>query len=213
MSGMPGIFAGLNWPVRGLYEMNLMHAVTTSKNHQDIVARSVNDPAAFAELYDHYLPRIYKYIRYRAGDPHEAEDLTSRVFERVVTNIGSYQKEKAPFNSWIFTIAHNTLTDYIRAQKRNRCVSIEWMGQIAYTGDSPVDTLIHREKLDKLLKAITKLGDRERDLIGLKFAAGLTNGAISEITGLTKSNVAVIIYRAVQRLRSELDAMGWDSDD
>lgn len=193
--------------------MNLTHEVVPLKNHQDLVARSVNDPAAFAELYDHYLPRIYKYIRYRVGDPHEAEDLTSRVFELVVSKIGSYQKDKAPFSSWIFTIAHNTMTDYIRAQKRNRCVPIEWMGQIACTGDSPADTLIRREKLDKLLKAMTRLGDRERDLIGLKFAAGLTNGAISEITGLTKSNVAVIIYRAVQRLRSELDAVGWDEDD
>ncbi|MCG9966580.1 sigma-70 family RNA polymerase sigma factor [Pelotomaculum terephthalicicum JT] len=189
--------------------MNPMHNVALP-NEQDLVDRSVHDPAAFADVYDYYLPRIYKYIRYRIGDPHEAEDLTSKVFELVVAKIGSYQKDKAPFSRWIFAIAHNKLTDYIRAQKRNRLVSIELMDQIACAGDSPVDTLIRREKLDKLLKAMTKLGGRERDLISLKFAAGLTNGTISEITGLTKSNVAVIIYRAVKRLRSELSAEGWD---
>jgi len=192
--------------------MNPAHKVTTLSNEQDLVARSVHDPAAFAELYDHYVPRIYKYIRYRTGDLHEAEDLTSRVFELVLANIGSYHRDKAPFGGWIFTIAHNTLTDYIRAQKRNRCMSVELMGQIACTADSPVDNLIRRERLDGLLRAMTGLGDRERDLIGLKFAAGLTNGTISEITGLTRSNVAVIIYRAVQRLRSEMDAVGWNSN-
>jgi len=186
-----------------------MHNVTLS-NEQDLVDRSVHDPAAFADVYDYYFPRIYKYIRYRIGDPHEAEDLTSRVFELVIAKIDSYQKDKAPFSRWIFTIAHNTLTDYIRLQKRNKVVSLELMGQIACTDDSPVDNLIRREKLDKLLKVLTKLSDRERDLIGLKFAAGLTNVAISEITGLTKSNVAVIIYRAVKRLRAELSAEGWD---
>jgi len=193
--------------------MSQTHEVTTLKDYQEIVGRSVTDPAAFAELYDHYLPRIYKYIRYRMGNPQEAEDLTSKIFERVVANIGSYQKDRASFNSWIFTIAHNALTDYMRARKRNRCVSIEVVGQIACAGDSPVDNLIRREKQDKLLQAMTKLGDRERDLIGLKFAAQMTNGAISEITGLTKSNVAVILYRSMQRLRSELNAMGWNSDD
>lgn len=191
--------------------MHITHEVTTLNNYQDLVARSVSDPAAFGELYDHYLPRIYKYIRYRVGDRHEAEDLTSRVFELVVTKIGSYQKDRAPFNSWIFTIAHNTLTDYIRAQKkRNRCVSIEGVAQIACSDNSPVDTLICREKMESLHEAMTKLDDRERNLIGLKFAAGLTNGSISEITGLTKSNVAVIIYRAVKQLRSEFGAMGWN---
>lgn len=186
--------------------------LTSLKNNQDLVARSVNDPEAFAELYDYYFPRIYKYIRYRLGDPYEAEDLTSRVFELVVAKIGSYQKDRAPFNSWIFTIAHNTITDCIRTQKRNRCVSIEGVAQIACSNNSPVDAVICREKMESLHEAMTKLDDRERNLIGLKFAAGLTNGSISEITGLTKSNVAVIIYRAVKQLRSELGAMGWNSD-
>ena len=188
--------------------MQQTHKVAILSNEQDLVTRSVCDPAAFADVYDHYLPRIYKYIRYRIGDPCDAEDLTSRVFELILANIGSYRQDKGPFSGWIFTIAHNTMTDYFRVQKRSRCVSLELVGQIACIADSPVDNLIRREKLDRLLKAMTRLSDRERDIIGLKFAAGLTNGTISEITGLTKSNVAVIIYRAVRRLRSELCVAG-----
>lgn len=56
------------------------------------------------------------------------------------------------------------------------------------------------------------LSDRERDLIALKFAAGLTNRRIAELTGLSENNVGVILYRAVQRLRVELNAKEWDHE-
>jgi RNA polymerase sigma-70 factor (ECF subfamily) len=193
--------------------MNQKHEAVPLTDQHDLDAKSVSEPAGFAELYDRYLPRVYKYFRYRIGDPHASEDLTSRVFVLVLANILSYQEDKGPLSRWIFTIAHNTLADYMRARKRNRCVPIENAGQIACPAEGPAETLIRREKLDRLLAAVARLSDRERDIISLKFAAGLTNGAISEITGLTKSNVAVIIYRALQRLRSELSDEGSDEDD
>lgn len=56
------------------------------------------------------------------------------------------------------------------------------------------------------MTALSHLTDRERNLIALKFSVGLTNRAISDISGLTQSNVAVILYRAMRRLRAELDA-------
>lgn len=185
----------------------------TKSLDRDLVARCVHDPVAFAELYDHYFPYIYKYFLYRVGNTHETEDLTSRVFERVVAKIRGYREDKAPFKNWIFSIAHNTLVDHIRLKKRNKCVPVEMMGQIACAGDSLADAMIRGEELVILLNAIKNLSERERELISLKFATGLTNVAISEITGLTKSNVATIIYRAVKKLRSELDALGWDSND
>ncbi len=189
----------------------------TTTPDEDLAARSVYDPGAFAELYDYYSPRIYKYFLYRVGNAYEAEDLSSRVFELVVAKIEGYRKDRAPFKSWLFTIAHNVLVDYIRVKKRNRFVPMEKAGLVDQTarggGDSPADILIHMDRLNKLLNAIKNLNSRERDLISLKFSAGLTNAAISEITGLTGSNVATIIYRAIKKLRSELDALGWDADD
>lgn len=56
----------------------------------------------------------------------------------------------------------------------------------------------------RLLDALAQLEERERDLIALKFAAGLNNRQIAEITGLTPGNVGVILYRSVQRLRNIL---------
>jgi len=53
---------------------------------------------------------------------------------------------------------------------------------------------------------VARLSDRERDLVALKFAAGLTNRRIAELTGLSESNLGVILYRAVPRLRAEMSA-------
>ena len=50
---------------------------------------------------------------------------------------------------------------------------------------------------------LARLADRERELVALKYGAGLTNRAIARLSGLSESNVGVILHRAVQTLRSE----------
>jgi len=170
----------------------------------ELVARAATEPAAFASLYDYYLPRLYKYMRYRVGDMDAAEELTGQVFERVLAKIGSYRPERGPFTAWLFAVAHNTVADYLRTQKRRRLISLEVIGETACTAAGPEETAIRNETREKLLAALSRLTDRERNLIALKFSAGLTNRTIAELSGLTQSNVAVILYRAVRRLRAEL---------
>lgn len=172
----------------------------------DLNYHAAHDPAVFIKIFDHFLPRIYKYLRYRIGSQDEAEDLVSRVFEQALTNIGRYNPERGPFSRWIFTIAHNTLTDHLRRRGQHREFSLDLLGELAYTGSGPADELIRKEMREELLQAMSRLSDRERDIIGLKFAAGLANDAISEMTGLTAGNVAVITFRALKRLRADLAA-------
>ncbi|MCL6611581.1 MAG: sigma-70 family RNA polymerase sigma factor [Peptococcaceae bacterium] len=172
----------------------------------ELAARAAIDPAAFASIYDHYLPRVYKYMRYRVVDVNEAEDLTSLVFERALAKIGSYRPDRGTFAGWIFAVAHNTVVDYLRSQKRHRPVPLGVMVEAACSGTGPEEAAIYNESREKLLSALSRLNDRERNLVALKFSAGLTNRAIAGITGLSESNVAVILYRAVRRLRAEMEA-------
>ena len=182
-----------------------MQTIAMLSNEAELVARAATEPAAFASVYEHYFQRVYKYMRYRVGDMTEAEELTSRVFERVLTKIGNYCPERGTFAGWLFAIAHNTVVDYLRAQKRHRLVPLEVLGETACSGTGPEETVIHNQSREQLLTALSSLTDRERNLIALKFSARLTNHAIAEISGLTESNVAVILYRALRRLRAELD--------
>ena len=178
--------------------------VAVLPNELALVARATAEPAAFAAIYDHYFPRVYNYVRYRVGDAETADDLTTQVFERALTHIGRYRPERAPFAAWLFAIARNAVSDHLRAQRRRRWLSLEVLRDRASRDPQPEEIAIRNETRDELLAAVARLSERERDLIGLKFAAGLTNRRIAEITGLSESNVGVILYRAVRRLRAEL---------
>lgn len=179
--------------------------VAVLPNESALVARATAEPAAFAAIYDHYFPRVYNYVRYRVGDAETADDVTAQVFERVLVNIGRYRPERAPFAAWLFAIARNGVNDHFRAQKRRRWLSLQVLRDRASADPRPEEVLVHNETCAELLAAVACLSDRERDLIGLKFGAGLTNRRVAELTGLSQSNVGVILYRAVRRLRTELN--------
>ena len=135
------------------------------------------------------------------GDAATADDLTAQVFERVLGNLGRYRPERAPFAGWLFAIARNAVNDHLRAQQRRRWLSLDALRGRPSPEPPPEAAVIQDETRAELLAAVARLSGRERDLIALKFAAGLTNRRIAQLTGLSQSNVGVILYRAVRRLR------------
>lgn len=173
-------------------------------NEITILATAKSDPAAFAELYDHYFGPVYNYVRYRVPDAVQAEDLTAQIFERVLTHLGSFDSQQATFAVWLFTVARNLVTDHLRAQKRRHWFSLEQVSERPQSTPLPEEQVIRGETQEALLGALTTLSDRERDLLALKFVAQMTNRSIAEFTGLSESNVGVILYRALARLRELL---------
>jgi RNA polymerase sigma-70 factor (TIGR02952 family) len=173
-------------------------------NELALVARAVAEPTAFAAIYDHYFPRVYNYVIYRVGKPETADDLTAQIFERVLASIRRYRPERAPFGAWLFAIARNVVIDYLRAQRRRQWLSLDVLRQQPAHEPQPEEVVVLDETRAELLAAVARLSQRERDLIALKFAAGLTNRQIARLAGLSESNVGVILYRAVRRLRAEL---------
>jgi RNA polymerase sigma-70 factor (ECF subfamily) len=169
-----------------------------------LVARAKADTAAVAALYDHYFPLIYKYVLYRVSDAQIADDLVSQIFERMLSDLGRYQPELAPFGAWLFGIARHVVGNFYRTKKRQNWLSLEGIFNLPNNDPVPEEAFLKIEQGDHLLQSLAKLSDRERDLIGLKFAGGLTNREISTLTRLTEANVGVILYRAIQRLRTEL---------
>ncbi|KAA3658983.1 MAG: RNA polymerase subunit sigma-24 [Chloroflexi bacterium] len=173
-------------------------------DESELVTRAVVDPAAFVAIYDQYFSRVYNYVRYRVGDAAAADDLTAQIFERTLTNLASYDSDKAPFGGWLFSIARNLVSNYLRAQKRRRWLSLEAVFNRPSDEPVPETAVIHHQTHAELLTAVSNLNERERDLIALKFAVGMTNRHIARLTGLTESNVGVILHRAVRKLRLEL---------
>ena len=177
-------------------------------NEAKLAAQSAVDTAAFAAIYDHYFSRVYTYIRYRVQHAEATDDLTAQVFERALVNVERYRPEQAPFAAWLFGIARNAVNDYLRVQKRRQWLSLEAISTWISGEPQPTEVVVQAEMRDQLLAAVARLGQREQDLLGLKFAGGLTNRRIAQLTGLSESNVGVVLYRAVRRLRRELQQEG-----
>lgn len=174
-----------------------------------LAVRAAHDRLAFVTLYDRYFHRIYNYMRVRCNDPHLADDLTAQVFERAYKNIRTYRPESAPFGGWLFAIARNALTDHLRASRRRQLISLEALRPIPAEKPDLEDGLIQQESRQAVLNALARLSERERDLVALKFYGDLGNREIARLSGLSESNVGVILFRAMHRLREYLAEPGF----
>lgn len=174
-------------------------------NEIQLVARAQCEPVAFAEIYDRYFPDVYKYVLYRVRDTHVADDLTAQTFERALRDLRDYDVNRGVFGAWLFGITRNVINQYYRRQKRFQWLPLDWLRSHRSSEPTPEESAAINETTLHLLDALAQLEERERDIIALKFAAGLNNRQIANITGLTPSNVGVILYRAVQRLRNILN--------
>lgn len=155
----------------------------------------------FAGLYEQYLPKVYRYVSYRITDTHTAEDLTSAVFEKALTKFNSYKADKAAFSTWIFTIARNTLTDHFRANQSHKTVLMEDPAAEAEPNSRPEEESEKEEELQALRTCVARLSKSEQEIISLKFGAEMTNRQIAGMLSLSESNIGIIVYRAVRKLR------------
>ena len=178
---------------------------TALADERALIERATVESAAFAAIYEHYFPRIYSYVRYRVQDGALADDITAQIFERLLVHIGSYDSNGAPFAVWLFAIARNAVGDHLRSVRRRRWLPFDALREMASAEPRPEDIVVRGETREALLAAVAELSERERDLIALKFGAQLTNRRIASLTGLSESNVGVIVYRAVRRLRVALE--------
>lgn len=153
-------------------------------------------------VYADQLPRVYNFFRFRVGDGPVAEDLTSTTFERAWRARERYRRDRAAFSTWVMAIARNVAVDHWRARRDE--APLEEAGHVA-SRDDPAEAAARRSELERLERLLGALGERERELVALKYGAELTNRAIAKVTGMSESNVGTVLHRVVQRLRADWD--------
>ena len=172
-----------------------------------LVHRAVaRDQAAFAELYDLHLDRIYRYVYYRTGNRHDAEDLTEQVFLQVWAAIDRFRWQGKPFITWLYTVAHNVVVDW-----RRRAVTSD-----SLDGDHPVDLDIASAgdpisqwiDADVLAKAMQRLTAEQQQVITLKFMDGFDTATIADIMDKREGTIRALQLRALRSLRRELERQG-----
>jgi RNA polymerase sigma factor (sigma-70 family) len=172
-------------------------------NRQDPTERQ-EEVTAFGRAYETEFPRVYSYVRYRVRNTETAEDLTSQVFLKSLDRFSTYEAAKGEIRTWLLGIARNVVRDYFRTLRRWKWVPIAYFQDQASGEPTPEQHTMTGQQRERVLAALAQLSERERDVLGLKFAGGLTNRTIAQLTGLGESHVGVIVYRAIGKLRSVL---------
>jgi RNA polymerase sigma-70 factor, ECF subfamily len=169
------------------------------------MARRGNEKA-FGELYERYLPRIYNYTYYRTSNRFDAEDLTSRVFQRALAHIGRYEDQGLPFQAWLYRIAHNLVANHHRDTGRRKIIALDEYLGLAATGESPSEAMESQEQRTALLRAIENLPEERQQLLMLKFVAQKSNAEIGLIMDRTEGAIKSLYHRTLMALRRELES-------
>jgi RNA polymerase sigma factor (sigma-70 family) len=155
----------------------------------------------YAELYHEYLPRILNYVRLRVDGEDLAQDLTAAVFERAVAKQHTLRRREA-FGAWLFRIARNEVAGHYRG--RRPTVPLDWVDEHPANDPNPAEALMRQEELVRLQAALATLPERDQEIIRLKFGGELGNQEIAQVMRLRAGHVAVILYRALRKLRAQL---------
>jgi len=177
----------------------------TLSQELSLVRRSRADARAFGALYDHYFPRVYNYVYYRVRERLVTDDLVSTIFMRALDRLETYQEKRGSFGVWLFRIAHNAVVDHYRSTGRTSSLPLEQAEQFVSGAPSVEQSLAQRQETEALLAQVSRLSAREQEIIGLKFGGGLTNRKIAALLGLKENHIAVILYRAMRKLRRGLE--------
>ena len=161
------------------------------------------DRDALEELYLIHFDRIYGYLHMTVGNRHDAEDLTTQTFLKMLESIGRFQFRAAPFSAWLFRIAHNLAMDHFRATRRIQLE--EEVPEVP--GDAEVSAEVEAFRSigrASMLDMIEELSPEQRQVLTLKFVFDFSNLDVATILGKTEGAVKSLQHRALVALQKRL---------
>jgi RNA polymerase sigma-70 factor (ECF subfamily) len=158
---------------------------------------------ALEELYLLHFDRIYSYLHVSVGNRHDAEDLTTQTFLKMLESIGRFQWRSAPFSAWLFRIAHNLAMDHFRAARR-------WQPEAEVP--EPPDTAAPSAEAgaldsigrESMLAMIDDLSPEQRQVLTLKFVFNFANADVATILDKSEGAVKSLQHRALVSLQKQL---------
>ena len=130
------------------------------------------NPEAFGQIFDAYVGPIYRFIASRVNRPSDAEDLTQLVFVKALEALPRYEARGIPFGGWLFRLARNAIIDQIRTRRDH--LSLVDAVTRATDEAGPEAKAALQDDLDRVGAALADLTDDQREVIELRFFAGLT---------------------------------------
>ncbi|HJW22536.1 MAG TPA: sigma-70 family RNA polymerase sigma factor [Candidatus Limnocylindrales bacterium] len=160
------------------------------------------DLQAFGTIFDHYHAAVYRFVVSRVGRPSDAEDLTQLVFVKALEALPRYTARGVPFGGWLFRLARNTVIDHVRTRREH--VELEVVTRRATEEAGPEAVAALRDDLDAVARALEELTEDQREVIALRFFAGLSAREAAEAMGRQEGTIRGLQFRAIGALRRSL---------
>ena len=156
----------------------------------------------FESLYRSSRDDVYAYVSTLLRDPAAAEDVTALAFERAYRRRRTFDRRRGEERAWLFGIARNAALDELR--RRRRVATLVTDPEDAATADADdAEVALRRTAVQN---ALAKLPAREREIVALKFHAGMSNAELARVLGVSESNAGTLLYRTMEKLRKACNA-------
>jgi RNA polymerase sigma-70 factor, ECF subfamily len=161
------------------------------------------DREALEELYLLHFDRIYSYLHMSVGNRHDAEDLTTQTFLKMLESIKRFRWRSAPFSAWLFRIAHNLAMDHFRASRRWQPEEEvpEPADEAEPSAEAAALQSIGRQSM---LELIEGLSHEQQQVLTLKFVFNFPNAEVATILGKTEGAIKSLQHRALVSLQKQL---------
>ena len=170
--------------------------------NQAIAAPATEAPAtadlAFEELYRSSRDDLYAYIAGMLRDRSAAEEVTAAVFEKAFRKRRRFDSGRGSARAWLFGIARNAAIDELRRRGRRAELTADPADPDAPAPDALAE---HSARRATVAAALGRLAPRDRELVAMKFFAGLTNAEIAAVLGISESNAGTTLHRVITKLR------------
>src|SRR5438045_8438771 len=176
----------------------------STENVRKLVDRAQQgDRAALEELYLIHFDRIYSYLHVSVGNRHDAEDLTTQTFLKMLESIGRFRWQSAPFSAWLFRIAHNLAMDHFRARRR-------WQPEEEvpepHGSEEPSAEIAAMQSIGRqsMLQLIENLSPEQQQVLTLKFVFNFANADVAKILDKTEGAIKSLQHRALASLQKQI---------
>ena len=160
--------------------------------------------SGFAEVYEAHAAGVYRYCLSQLGDPAVAEDAAAEAFINAYAAWSRFaETAEDGVRRWMYRIAHNAVMDVHRRRRRRALLLGRLGGDGAARAD--VETVCAlRAELRQVLDAVGALGSRDRELLGLRVAAGMSYAEVAAAVGISEDAARTATHRALARVRTAL---------
>jgi RNA polymerase sigma-70 factor (ECF subfamily) len=178
----------------------------TAEDERLLVERAQQgDRDALEELYLQHFDRIYSYLHLSVGNRHDAEDLTTQTFLKMLESIGNFRWRSVPFSAWLFRIAHNLAMDHFRAARRVQ-VEEDVPERPDQVERSAEEEAMHSIGRQSMLELIEDLSGDQKQVLTLKFVFNFSNGEAAAILGKSEGAVKSLQHRALVSLQKQIQS-------